>query len=471
MKIMIFGMGQYYNNRKEKLTQDTEIVAFIDNNRSIHGQSLNGIPIIAPHQIAGCSYDKILLMSAKENEMKKQLLELGVEEDKIWYWERYLSEIEHGIFRYYSGCRNKRMSAGGKRVLIISTDFNYNGGSIAVTYAAKALQSKGFYVVLAARDGRKKFVEEVVEEGIDIVLCPALPYLYQEEICWIQQFDVVIVNTFQMIQCACEVSNIKPVVWWIHEPSETYDGIYPDTILRFNNYVKMSKIAGITIYAVSSIAQRNFNNYFSGRINKILEYGIPDKGIENIQTDFRKRQVFAVIGGVCVRKAQDIFIQAVAMLEKSEKEEAEFWLIGSIGEDDYGLRIRRLVKEEPAVQIMGLLTRTEMEEIYKVIDVVVCPSWEDPLPIVMTEGMMHGKVCIASDATGTANYIVDGENGLVCRAGDARDLYEKMRYVILRREETYFMRKNARKTYEKYFTMDKFSNKFERAVKEAECSL
>ena len=141
-------------------------------------------------------------------------------------------------------------------------------------------------------------------------------------------------------------------------------------------------------------------------------------------------------------------------------------MIGGIGEDEYCNMIRKIAKESDQVKIKGKLTREEIDRAYQQIDVVVCPSREDPLPIVMTEGMMYGKVCIASDATGTADFIEDGDNGLLCTAGDVESLASKMQWVIDHPERLVDMRKNARKTYEKYFTMEKFAQRLDTVITE-----
>ena len=91
---------------------------------------------------------------------------------------------------------------------------------------------------------------------------------------------------------------------------------------------------------------------------------------------------------------------------------------------------------------------------------------EDSLPIVATEAMMYGKVCIVSDKTGTADYLEDEKNGLICKAGDPKDLCRKMRWVIKNREKLKTMGSEARKVYEKHFTMDNFGKRLEEALKE-----
>ena len=250
---MIFGVGNYYQKRKEKITSTIEIVAFLDNNILLHGKIIDGIQVLHPCMIQQVSYDKIVLMSVNRIEMQEQLIKLGVSEDNIWSWEQLNSEMWHGTFLLHVG--NIRFLNKKKKILIITTNLNYNGGTLAAVYAVYALQNRGFNVVLAAQDGNPKFIDEMTNNGINIVICPGFPCLKKEEIFFIEQFDIVVVNVFQMISCASEISKIRPTMWWIHEPSEMYKNI----IVQFHQYMNEDKLKRINIYAVSSIAQRNFN--------------------------------------------------------------------------------------------------------------------------------------------------------------------------------------------------------------------
>ena len=461
MEVVVFGIGKFFREKEVFIKENTTIIAFIDNNKMFYGKSLNAIPVFLPNHINKLFYDKILLMSAKANEMKQQLIELGVESEKIWYWEQFFSNIVHGTFRFYLG--NKNGIARHKKVLIISTVLNYNGGTLAAFYAAMALQNKGYQVVLSAPDGNKKLIQEITEKGINIVLCLALPYLYQEELFWIQQFDFVLVNVFQMIKCAYEISKLRPSVWWIHEPKELYE----DITLRFSEYTKNKKLSGINIYAVSNIAQRNFNMHFPGRIDKVLTYGIPDEK-RDANKSKKEKIIFALIGAIIPIKAQDIFLKAIALLNEKDKLKAEFWLIGSVGQSEYVHQIRNMVSKERTVQLKGVLTRSEMNQVYTDIDVVVCPSIEETASIVVTEGLMYGKVCITSNTVGMADYIEDGINGFICKCGNVEDLAEKLQWVIGHIETLEKVCLNARKTYEKYFTLEKFGNRLESLLIEAE---
>ena len=107
------------------------------------------------------------------------------------------------------------------------------------------------------------------------------------------------------------------------------------------------------------------------------------------------------------------------------------------------------------LEIMGAVDHKEMVKVYKSIDVIVCPSRQDPMPVVITEGLMNGKVCIASDATGSADLIADGVNGFVCGV-NADSLRQKIVWIVEHEQELESLRKEARKLYENAFAMDVF---------------
>ena len=461
MKIVIFGVGRFYQERKAWIPADIEVAAFLDNNSKLQGQYIENRIIVSPCEVSRLSYDKIVLMSVSEESMKSQLIELGVKEESIWYWERLVSEAYHGTFKLHCAVRNP-IKGYKKKILIISTALDYNGGTIAAVYAAKALQERGNNVLLAAPRGNKDFINEITEGGINLALCPALPYLHKEEIFLIDQFDAVLVNVFQMLLCAYEISKIKPVMWWIHEP----EGLYKRTLTRFQKYINQNEKSTIDIYAVSNIAKRNFNLYFPDRIKETFSYGIPDENDGKILKGKTEELIFAIVGNVCPRKAQDVFVKAARLLNAVEKGKVQFWIIGFAGTDEYSNQIREMAAEDETLKIKGLFTRQKMEEAYKSVNVLVCPSLEDPLPIVATESMMWGKPCIVSDGTGTEQYIEDGKNGFICRTGDTEDLCEKMRWIIHNQEKLPEIGRKAREIYEAHFSMESFGERLETALQD-----
>lgn len=462
MRLIIFGTGLFYQNRKMELPKSADILVFLDNNKEVWGKVLDGKKIVSPDSVENYEYDLILLMSKRDGEMKQQLLELHVEEGKIATWDCFQREHEHGKFQLFCGSRLYNAKA---RILIVSTPLGYTGAPLTALYAAMALREKGYEVVLCAKEGNRKFINEVVLSGVHAVLCPAIPYLEEEELFWMEQFDAVIVNTFLMLQCACMISRYRPTIWWIHECSEKYENFYSNTIKEYSDCVCHIETAKMDVIGVSTIARDNLNAFFPGRIEQMLVYGIPDEAKEYEQSKKgREKCIFAVIGVLCERKGQREFLKAS---RRFKGKNVEFWMIGSNAGDKYTDNIMEMAQQYDNVKVLGELSRRDMEMAYRDIDVVVCPSLEETMSIALTEGMMHGKICITTDRTGMADYIVHGRNGLVCEAGNVDSLYGCMKWVLDNGDKLDDMRLEARKTYEQYFTLDQFADRLEGVLLQA----
>lgn len=460
MKAVIFGTGMMYQRNSAWIPAD-DIVAFIDNDPKKQGSYLNGIQINAPEYILNISYDKIVLMSAKLQEMKEQLLDMGISEDSIWSWKHYKYECLRGVLRLY--CYHKEQGNTKGRILIISQHLRYDGAAIAAVHAVKALQLRKYQVVLAAPSGDETFIEEMSGRGgINIIICPVICYSDQTDLYWIKQFDVAIVNVFPMMPCACEISKFKPVLWWLHEVKAAYEL----TQKEFPQYDSISAMKLINIAAVSTVAKRNFEEHYPDRVNHILPYGIPDEYISSFHKEKTHKFTFAIIGAIEERKAQKLFVEAVTYFSKEELKDLEFLIIGMNHADEYYREVRILADEVPQIKMTGQLTREEMKKIYQKIDVVVCASMEETMSIVITEGMMYEKVCITTKTTGIAEYITNGKNGFVCRTGDAKSLWTSMKWIVEHRDQLQSIRNCARETYLEHFSMESFGERLEKLIVE-----
>lgn len=140
MRLIVFGTGIYWDNRKKWIKPEDEVVAFFDNDQTKHGRSFNGAKIYPPQAVLEMTFDAVLLMSDYAPEMREQLISLSVPNDKIWFWGKY-KQITYDKVIERIGSSNRSY---GNNVLIITTDMNYNGGSMAALYLAEALDSCGY---------------------------------------------------------------------------------------------------------------------------------------------------------------------------------------------------------------------------------------------------------------------------------------------------------------------------------------
>ena len=463
MKIIVFGTGLFYRNRKEELNslihKKAEFIAFLDNN-SVKIVECDGKRVYHPSQVSLLDFDMVVLMSAKADEMEKQLIDLGVLKEKVYTWDAFKEKMECGRIRFYCGNENYYPK---EKILILSTDLNYNGGTMAAVYASMAMQDKGYNVCLAAPAGNEDCIKEIINQGLNVIIWPRICMMGKEELYFAKQFDVVVINVFQMLPCAVLISKQMPVLWWIHECDDKYSGIYTNIMEEYPEFAKEDSIRDIHIFAVSNIAQKAFNSFYPDRIQNILELGILDEKTENdcIKKD---KITVGVVGGIQELKNQAICMAVIDKMTDDERNKIEIWFIGSCTDSSYAQQLTARVKNYPEIRLCGLLDRNEMVKAYEKIDVVLCASLEETLSLAIVEGMMHEKICVTSDTTGVASYIKDGDNGYVFKCNDKDDLLEKIRRIIYRQDDLEKIRKRARETYQDLFSMEKFSERLESAV-------
>lgn len=466
MKIIVFGTGLFYQNRKH-FFEPVEIVAFIDNNTALQNTIMDGVPVYAPADAVNLDYDYVCVMSNKYAvEMIKQLVQLNYDFDKIIGFGTFSDLVkdivcEGSMQVYYKNLPQKTPVNKGK-VLLITHELSLSGAPMVLFYAAQALKMNGYEpVILSPQNGNLKDV--ILSHGISVVIEPAITgknaFLYK----WMTAFDFVIVCTLTYGKFIGELADFpKPILWWLHESEEVYSGWWPKA--------KPERIGANThIYAGGQYALETYKKYFANDDCKMLLYGIPEEN-KNYKLGYGRNHdkiIFVVIAVLQARKGQDIFVEAVKKLTDCEKEKAEFWIVGPDPGiyPEYVESLKRAMEEEPHVKWMGEWSKEKLLEEYENIDVVVCPSRDDPMPVVLPEAMMFYKTCIVSRGAGTVSFIKDKQNGLVCKP-DAEDLAKQMSWLIEHPECLEQIGNEGRKLYEDVFSMEAFGRKLSDIIEE-----
>ena len=101
-----------------------------------------------------------------------------------------------------------------------------------------------------------------------------------------------------------------------------------------------------------------------------------------------KNQRFTVlfVGGDSVRKGLDYALQAVYQLVANENLDLDFWVVGCPGESPIPNRVK----------VFGMVPHAQMPEIMARCHVLVLPSLEDGIALVVQEAMACGVVPIAT---------------------------------------------------------------------------
>lgn len=450
-RILIFGTGLFLENRKKEIFQSNliDIIGFVDNSYEKQHTSLYGYYIFSPEEAVNLKFDYILLMSKDEINIKNQLLALGVKEKYIITYNDYDILKLCSEMRVYSSFNEKREGNSNNIILLLSHELTNTGAPIVLVYMAMLLKKNGYYPIIISRTNGM-LQEKILHEEILLIVCKELSRDNFILSMLLQRTSLVICNTVELGFLVSDYAGVsKKVIWWIHEGTVNYGR---KTIA----YCKSDLPVNVKVYAVSELSKKIFVQYAGNKKTEgILPYGIPDRGCK--EKSIEKRIKFLLAGTLSKRKGQDIMIEAIQNLSDEERECAEFIFAGSVADVDIYEKIRNCNLN--SVIYLGELSVDRMQELYESIDVVVCPSREDPLPVVLTEAMMNKRLCIMSDNTGTASLIKAGQDGLICRTDDVESLAEQISWVIHNTDKLPAIMQAGRRVYENFFTMEAFEKR------------
>jgi len=81
------------------------------------------------------------------------------------------------------------------------------------------------------------------------------------------------------------------------------------------------------------------------------------------------------------------------------------------------------------VQLVGHLTRQQLDTCYTGADLVVLTSRSEGIPLVLMEAMAHGRPVLAPAITGIPELVLDGKNGFLYRPGSLEDFVARVELV------------------------------------------
>lgn len=348
---------------------------------------------------------------------------------------------------------------GKKRnILLITHELTLTGAPIALHYAAKALLDNGdFPVIISPLDGNLK--DKIVEDGIPVIVNPNIfaDGYWTKMACG---FDLVIVCTLACYGVIKYLEEAKiPTIWWVHEARESYEA----GLLK--NVLPEEVKDNIHIYCGGDYARKMLYSYRPKYNADLLLYAVPDFSMIKNDSNYHipnleNKIVFSIIGSIMKRKGQDILAKAILSMDSDTVKKCRFLIIGKMIDSETYCSVVELKKKYPdEIILIEEVNRDELMYIYERCDSIICASRDDPMPIFMTEAMMFSKICICSENAGTSSLINDGINGFIYYDNDALQLKSKIEYVINNINCLDEVKVSGRKTYEKYFTMQSFSDK------------
>lgn len=453
MKYLIFGTGDYYERYKAWFDK-RDVAALLDNAPGKQNTMIDGIRVMAPAEGVKLTYDCVVILSFYVKEMRRQLTDLGVAEDRIYHFydlHRLFDVNKCSLDVQCFGASSEALDCHNKnRILLLSQDLTFGGPALALFHMAIVLQKQGHQVVYASMlDGPLK--AQILDHGIPVVVDRRLQIGTMRQIEWTDNFSIVVCNTINFHVFLSDRDDRIPVIWWLHDSLFFYDGV--DRNLLHN--ISRTNLHPVSVGSVPSRAIQSFLP--SLPVGRLL-YGVEDVcPAEWIRRRENIKVVFVTIGYIEARKGQDILVQALKKLPDEMRQQAVFYLVGQdtslLAQD-----IRQQIRNMPEIMMTGTVGRVDIDRILDRAHMLICPSREDPMPTVAAEAMMHGVPCLLSDAVGTAEYICHRVNGLLFENENAEALADEIAWCITHCDRLSVMGLEARKLYEELFSVEAFES-------------
>lgn len=370
---------------------------------------------------------------------------------KSLYYKFYWTIVS--IIDYISfNLKFKHVIANNKKnILIFGHDGSTNGGaSVVLNNLLKNINMSEYNVFMFFKNGGP-LVNESKNIGNNAYV---YQYLYKKYINKFYESGIeikaILVNT-SVCANIIDVAQDRfscPIVWWIHEGQFLKD--YPPK--KFD-YLRDN----VRLVSVSENSKKILQDYYPDRKIDIIHYGLNDEYKESY-TKHLKNKMFTIdiVGMLTERKNQKQIIEMLKNLPKEITDKLRIRMISGTWDNQYRDSLMKEASEFKQVEFIPGLSHKKLIEEYTKIDLLICCSKDDPLPVVVTEALMMKCICLVSSGCGQYEYIVDGINGYKYIVDDINELCSKIIKIMNCSEnELVAIKKNGRKLYEEVFSMKK----------------
>ena len=346
-------------------------------------------------------------------------------------------------------------------LLLISHDLSLSGAPILLLHLAVWCKQNGFFVVvMAPEEGPLR--EKYRVAGIPLIIDPLILKGHESFAKFARDFDCVIANTIRSAPAVRSAHGAHvPTIWWVHETLVGEHYLREDATLR-------SALSLADMVLAPSERTASVYGPFTEFPVECRFYGIPDVAME--QGHPRREESwplrFLVLGSIEPRKGQDIFVQALGLLPVEVQRKTEFHLLGRVMDPEFGARIKTAAAQLKNLFIDGACDHAGALEAVRRSDVLVCSSRDEATPVTILEALSLGRAIVSTKVGGIEEILTDGHDALLVRPEDPAALAAAMRRLVENSELAQKLGKNARETFEKTFTIDRFGADFRGLVSE-----
>ncbi len=363
---------------------------------------------------------------------------------------RRMEKARHGVKCYRPEVLEGYDTARGKKVLLVSHELTLTGAPMAIRYFALCLKELGYCpAIISPSDGKLAAIS--AEEGVPVIVYPAL-FRGESARGFAERFSLVVANTIVSLPVILAMNGLEiPILWWIHEAHASY---LPELVARMPRILP----SNVYVYAVGPRAKGVLEEYRPDYAVRELLYHIPDFSGELrnpphcLPAAAEGKMLFAGVGALEHRKGYHILTEAILRLTPEERERCFFLFVGKRCNPPSYKAIKSLCDSFPEnAAYIDELPPGELKDVYARMDCLICPSLDDPMPIVVTEALILSKPVICSEHTGSASLLRE-TGGAVYENDDPDALAACIRDYLNDPEKARAAGRAGRAIYDRYFS-------------------
>lgn len=348
---------------------------------------------------------------------------------------------------------NKSGAAARPRILFVSHETTLSGAPIQLVHLARWLREAGWDICVATPD-EGPITEMLAAAGVATVVEPTLltdlAHARLRTLC--RDFDVIVANTiasWPAVRAAHQEG--LPALWYLHET------LVAVRLLRaIPEMGEALRMADLLVTPTRQTA-RIYEGLTPTPI-EVVPYGIPRPPVLARNTTETTR--FVTVGSFEPRKGQDVLLDALAKLDAATRSRCVFKMAGRVLDKAFYRELQTRAAAFEQVELIDALEHSDALTLLNEADVVVLPSRDETMPIVILEAMGLGKAVVSTNVGGVREWLRDGLNGWLVAKENSDELARALATCASKPEVLRELAAAGNRTFDRHFTLDRFASRF-----------
>jgi len=339
------------------------------------------------------------------------------------------------------------------RVLFVSHETTLSGAPIQLVHLAGWLQERGWTILVATPD-HGPISEMLAAAGVATVvestLLTDLTHAWLRDRC--QEYDIVVANTIASWQ-AIRAAHLeeKPALWYLHET------LFAVRLIRAIPEMRSALTMADLLVTPTRQTARIYQGLTRAPI-EVVPYGIPRPPVLSSGNGERIR--FLTLGSFEPRKGQDLLAEAIRKMDSATRARCSFKMAGRVLEETFYEELQTEVADLEQVELIDALDHASALTLLNETDVIVLPSRDETMPIVILEAMGLGKAVISTDVGGVREWLREGMNGLLVETENSDALSAALTTCATKPEILRQLQAAGGRTFDRHFTLERFASRF-----------